>query len=62
MALLHNELSTISDFIKNTNSSDSDQLISIANFINQMNINDINIHSILKLIANLIKLKSENWA
>ena len=51
----------ISELIKNTQSDDlinnCDQLITIAKFIKTININHSNIHSILKLISNLIKFK-----
>ena len=56
-----NNLPLISELIKNTQSedliSDCNELIAIANFIKKIKINSDNIHSILKLISNLIKFK-----
>jgi hypothetical protein len=52
-------LHLISELIQKTNSDDLissiDELIDIAKFIKSIDINDVNIHSILKLISNLMK-------
>lgn len=56
-----NNLLLISELIKNTQSedliSDNNELIAIAKFIKNIEMNSNNIHSVLKLISNLIKFK-----
>ncbi len=57
----HINLEMVSDLIKMTQSDflsiDSDELIRISKIVQTMNIDHINIHCVLKLIANLTKIK-----